>query len=305
MVLAARVKGAANTPNTLNITNYIGVIMPMIIISKLSPHVNHNYLTTDRIRALAPSVFTADSAARTSEKYQHISTSQLVARLEEEGFYPVHVQQSRSRSQDKRYYAKHLLRFRHVNTRPTEDGLFPELVLINSHDGLSSYRLLAGLYRLVCTNGLVAGKTYDEVRVRHQGDILGQVIEGTYQVINEAQRMIESSQAMREIALNPEQQQRFAEAAHALRFGASEVGKGFEAQAFLKARRHAEVNRNDLFSIFNIVQENLLRGQIRGWRRDHHGWPRRTQTRALTSIDQGTQLNQALWSLAEQTLQMH
>ena len=138
-----------------------------------------NFITLDTLQRKAPSIFTEDSADRTSEKYQHISTSTIINGLMQEGFFPTWVGQSNSRLANKKAYSKHMIRFRHRDTKPSFSQLFPELVLVNSHDGLSSYRLNAGLFRLVCSNGLVAGHSYDEIRVRHQGDIVNNVIEGT------------------------------------------------------------------------------------------------------------------------------
>ena len=116
-----------------------------------------------------PSIFTEMAADRTSDKYQHISTIRVLDGLKREGFVPVKAMQSRVRIADKANFTKHLIRLRHVDARPTVSGLFPEIVLINSHDGLSSYRLMSGIYRLICSNGLIAGNTYEQVKIRHQG----------------------------------------------------------------------------------------------------------------------------------------
>ena len=80
-----------------------------------------------------------------------------------------------------------------------------ELVLINSHDGLSSYRLMAGLFRVVCANGMIAGQSYDEIRIKHQGDVIGNVIEGTYKVIETANKMLDVSDDMASIHLNDDE----------------------------------------------------------------------------------------------------
>src|SRR5579863_8630376 len=126
-------------------------------------------LSHDTLRKLAPSIFAESGSLKTSEKYAHISTIQVIDALSKEGFIPVKAMQSRSRLEDKKAFAKHCVRFRHVDTQPTVNGgLFPELILTNSHDGLSSYKLQSGLYRLVCSNGMVAGENHCEVRVKHQ-----------------------------------------------------------------------------------------------------------------------------------------
>jgi len=155
-----------------------------------------NTLSLESLEHRVPSIFTEDSAARTSDKYQHISTAKIINGLMGEGFYLTSARQCRTRQSSKIAYTKHMLRFRHVDAKPSWNGLYPELVLINSHDGLSSYRLMSGIYRLVCSNGLVAWTKLNEVRVRHQGDILGDVIDGTYRVIASAKEMLEVATQM-------------------------------------------------------------------------------------------------------------
>jgi hypothetical protein len=127
---------------------------------------------------------------------------------------------------------------------------------------MSSYRLNAGLFRLVCSNGLVAGHTYEEVRVRHQGDIIGNVIEGTYQVIENTQTMLNSVQEMSKIPLTEQEKLYFAEAAHELRFEDSEMGQIITPDNFLRVRRHEDAQAKDLFSVFNVIQENIIKGGL-------------------------------------------
>lgn len=260
-----------------------------------------NALTKDYLLRHAPSVFTSESAGRTSNKYCHISTANVVDALMEKGFIPTVATQSNCRLADKKAYTKHMIRFRHVDTQPTRDGLFPELVLINSHDGLSSYRLIAGLYRLVCSNGLVAGTAYGETRIRHQGDVIGEVIEGTYEVIESANRMLEASQKMGNVILSQSEKLGFAKEAHALRFEEGKAGESFKLERLLTPRRTAD-QKNDLFTVFNLVQEHLIKGGIRGYAYDAQGYPKRTRSRQIKSIDQGVYLNRALWALAEKRI---
>jgi len=255
-------------------------------------------LSLEALRRTTPSIFTEESAARTSEKYQHISTAKIVTGLIAEGFLPTWATQCRTKIAEKKAYTKHMLRFRHINAKPTLSGLYPEIVLVNSHDGLSSYRLMAGVYRLICSNGLIAGKSFNEIRIRHQGDILGNVIEGTYSVVEDSKKMIESADDMSSIVLNTQEKRIFAEAAHTIRFE-NTPHKDIEAMRLLAPRRHVEVNKNDLFTLFNIAQENVIKGGVRGYSRDSQGRSKRISTRAITSIDQNTALNRALWTLAE------
>ena len=266
----------------------------------------HQTLSIDQLRVKAPSIFTADSSERTSHKYQHISTLKVVEGLMGEGFMPVWATQCRTRIQAKRAYTKHMMRFRHVDAQANHNGLYPELVLINSHDGLSSYRLMAGVYRMVCSNGLIAGNTYNETRVRHQGDIVDKVIEGTYEVMKESALLIDSAQTMTDIVLNSDEKRIFAEAAHQLKFdgGENNQSQAIEPLKILRPRRYQENDKHDLFTTFNIAQENLIKGGLSGWGRDANNRVRRVTTREVKSIDQSTALNRALWTLAEKIAEL-
>ena len=196
-------------------------------------------------------------------------------------------------------YTKHLLRFRHANARPTPSGLFPEIVLINSHDGLSSYRLMAGIYRLVCSNGLVAGNFYNDIRVRHQGNIVNEVIEGSYSVVEDSRKMVESAEKMSSIMLSIPEKIALAEGAHTIRFDNSPVSDSIDPRNLLTPRRFSEMHKDDLFTLFNVAQENIIKGGVKGYAISPNHCPKRVSTRAVNSIDQNITLNRALWSLAE------
>ena len=96
-------------------------------------------------------------------------------KLRQEGFEPFMVCQTRVRNEDRREYTKHLIRLRHASQISGDEA--NEIILLNSHDGTSSYQMLAGMFRFVCHNGLVCGDTAD-IRVPHKGDVASQVIEG-------------------------------------------------------------------------------------------------------------------------------
>ncbi|HZW61169.1 MAG TPA: DUF932 domain-containing protein [Candidatus Babeliales bacterium] len=263
-------------------------------------------ITLESLRRISPSIFTAEGAAGTSDKYQHISTIEVVNGLMSEGFMPVKAMQNRTRKADKALFTKHMLRFRHISSIPTVGGLFPELVLVNSHDGLSSYRLMAGLYRLICSNGLVAGDTFKEVRVRHQGDVVGNVIQGTYEVMKEATQLLEHAEQMGRVELSQPEKEIFADVVHQLRFDGDDTltKEAIKPEQFLRPRRYQEKGKDDLFTVFNIAQENAIKGGLRGWARDEKGRVKRASTREIKSIDQNNALNRALWTLAERMIQL-
>ncbi len=265
-------------------------------------------INEDYLREHVPSIFSNDVSEKVSSRYTQVSTWQVLQALNKEGYIPVKAMQCRSRLPSKRDHTKHMIRFRHADSIADSSGLFPELVLVNSHDGLSSYRLMAGLYRMVCSNGMIAGDTYAEIKVRHQGDIVGQIIEGTYSVVDDGQKMLSVAHEMESINLNNDEKHLFARALHQVRFpnegqkdkdGVIQLS-GIEPMKLLQPKRWNERDKNDLWTVFNAGQENILKGGVRGMVRDANNRLRQVTTRAVNSIDKNTTLNRALWTLAEE-----
>src|SRR4051794_23840052 len=114
-------------------------------------------LDDDQLRRLAPSIFAASPWGRMSGRYRMVPTIEVVGLLRDKGFLPVRAEQSRTRIEGKGDFTRHLIRFRHGDhLSPLAVGAeVPELVLTNSHDGTSAYRFMAGVFRLVCSNGMV------------------------------------------------------------------------------------------------------------------------------------------------------
>lgn len=257
-----------------------------------SPVLRSDYpLSDDQIRAVAPSIFADAPHESRSERYSYIPTATVLQELRGEGFEPFMVCQTRVRHDDRREYTKHMIRLRHasqINGREAN-----EIILLNSHDGTSSYQMLAGMFRFVCQNGLVCGDTVADVRVPHKGDVAGHVIEGAYEVLHGFDRAQESRDAMQAITLDAGESEVFARAALALKYDDDKPAPITESQILLP-RRHDD-SRRDLWSVFNRTQENLIKGGLSA--RAANG--RRQTTRPVQGIDNGIRLNRALWLLAD------
>jgi hypothetical protein len=263
-----------------------------------SPALRSDYpLSDDQIRTVAPSIFADAPHASRSKRYSYIPTATVLEKLRGEGFEPFMVTQTRVRQDDHREYTKHMIRLRHasqINGREAN-----EIILLNSHDGTSSYQMLAGMFRFVCKNGLVCGDTVTDVRVPHKGDVAAQVIEGAYEVLHGFDRAQASRDAMQAITLNDGEAEVFARAALALKYdNPAKPAPITETQVL--APRRIDDERRDLWSVFNRTQENLLRGGLHG--RSANG--RRQTTRPVQGIDQDLRLNRALWLLADALRQL-
>lgn len=248
-------------------------------------------LTDDQIARYAPSVLATEAHESRGERYAFIPTIEVLNGLRAEGFQPFEVRQTRCRDAGKREHTKHLVRLRHPDAIRTQ-GETPEIVLLNSHDGTSSYQLLAGFFRFVCSNGLIAGDVCNDIRVRHSGNVVGDVIEGSFRVLDNVKQISDRIETYRAITLDDNEQLAFAEAAQQLRWGDDAPLHG--AGQIIRPRRF-EDRQNNLWSVFNRAQENLIKGGLSG--RSASG--RRTRTREVGGVTENVKLNRALWTLAD------
>lgn len=259
-------------------------------------------LSDDIIRQVAPSVFAETKHESRSDKYTYIPTSQLLAGLRKEGFAPFEVRQGGTKIAGKKEFTKHMVRLRHESSLLAGDELFRELILLNSHDGSSSYQLMSGLFRMVCSNGLIKAQGDAKcIRIPHKGDILHNVIEGAYEIIEDSKNSDEQIKLLQNTILTPQEQNIFAESAGFIRF---DLNSPVESRDILRPRRH-EDTKSDLWTVFNRVQENLINGGLHYVQRDENG--RRIAnryTRPVQAVDGNVKLNQALWSLASKMEQL-
>ena len=251
-------------------------------------------LCDDQIRAVAPSIFAPAKHVSRSERYTYIPTIDLLQGLRKEGFMPFMVCQSRTRDDAKRDHTKHMLRLRHAGQIGEREA--NEIILLNSHDGTSSYQMLAGVFRFVCKNGLVCGNTLSDIRIAHKGNIKENVIEGAFRVLEDFGQVTEAKEGMQALTLRTAEQEIFARAALALKYDVGGTGALPISEAQVLQPKRVEDMRDDLWTTFNRTQENLVSGGQRG--RSANG--SRITTRPVTAIDQNIKLNRALWILAQE-----
>ena len=105
--------------------------------------------------------------------------------------------------------------------------------------------------------------------------------------------------------MNRDEKDIVAGAAHVLRFGDSEgeTTTPIKAEQLLFPRRHEDC-ADDLWTVWNVVQENAIKGGLRGVGHDDLGRPRRVKSRAVSGIDQDIKLNKALWLLGERMAEL-
>ena len=256
---------------------------------------SNSILSNEQIQRYAPSCFAGQAHESRSDRYTFLPTIEVIDGLREAGFQPVMACQSRSRVAGKQFFTKHMLRFRSDNQAHVVGDSLLETVLVNSHDGTSSYQIMLGIYRLVCSNGMIAGDTFESIKVRHVGNIVNDVVNATQNLLNSAPKLVEMINLWRSIQLSLAEQMAFAIAAHELIFeNGSNMAQAVTPDKLLSIRRGAD-ERSDLYTPFNRVGEAAVRGGFRGNRlRGQYG----LRSRSVVGIDRNVNLNKALFTLA-------
>jgi hypothetical protein len=252
-------------------------------------------LSNDQLLRYAPSIMAEGKHESRGDRYAFIPTINVIDGLRREGFEPFEVRQTRTRDAGKRAFTKHMVRMRHPDAGSNGKEV-PELILLNSHDGSSSYQLLSGVFRFVCSNGLIAGDIFNDLRIRHSGNVVDNVIEGSFKVLDNTREIMSRLDTYKGIALTSQEQQAFANSALRLRW---DNDAPVTADNVLRANRFDD-RGSDLWTTFNRVQENLLKGGVRG----KASTGRRMTTKSVNGVTANVALNRALWTLADSMAQI-
>jgi hypothetical protein len=251
-------------------------------------------LDNDQLRQHVPSIFAEGGHESRSDRYVYVPTIDIVEGLRKEGWQPFFAVQAQPRDGARTGHAKHMLRMRRIDQITANEA--PEVIIVNSHDGSTSYQMFAGVLRFVCTNSMIAGDKFEEVRVPHKGNIQDQIIEGAYTVAKEFPRLMDSTQEMAGTKLNMNEQLVLGEAALIARYG--EDAAPITPAQVIRPQRQADTE-GSVWTTFNTIQEHIIRGGLMGRREIEGGRIQRRKTRAINGIDQNVSLNRALWTLAE------
>ena len=256
------------------------------------------FLNTSEIQRLAPAVFTDHAAPNVSERYQYVDTSAILATLEGLGYVAVKAGQSVARSAAGQSYTKHVIRVMHQDYLQDKmrmvGDVVPQIILQNSHNRTSAFHLSAGLFRLVCSNGLaVESAGFASVRVLHNDpDIHGHIIDGTNLIREVTENTIVPQIAtMHRIELSRDQEWAFARAASVLKAG--DVMTDDDIAHLLEVRREEDAGRT-MWQVLNRVQENVVKG---GYTTTDRGG-RTVTARGITSATRDLDFNLRLWTLA-------
>jgi len=264
--------------------------------ARVTRSVNDLPLTPAAMKLGAPAIFADKPSERVSSKYIYIPTHTILSALEDEGFRVYEVAQARPHKKyaEREPYAKHMLRLRPEapKKRSLRDSI-PELVLLNAHDGTARYTLFVGMYRFICANGLIVGTTYGGINIRHTGTETSRIVtDESMKLTNDFGRVVEMANDMKRVELKAKKQRALAEAALHLRWPHDNAPIG--PDHLLAVRREADA-ANDLWTLYNRIQENLMTG---GMETRSFMFNRRSHVRPIQQIGQTVDINRQLWDLA-------
>ena len=233
---------------------------------------NHQALNDDEIKLLCPVAF-KDTMTKAeinelglSDHYSFVPTMNVINDLRELGYEVTDAKQVKARKKSTNGYQKHLITLEHPKYKVEGSKEYPQILLTNSHDGGNAFTLSAGIFRLVCSNGLVIKtEDYGSARLVHKGysfEAVQKLVKEFEETVDEVLTRIT---AMKKVQLTEKQQIEFAKQAALLRFTAKSynednIDKVVNIDDLLNVDRKEDAG-NGLYEVFNRVQESLINGK--------------------------------------------
>lgn len=260
------------------------------------------FLTEDDLRKKCPCAFmTEPSNPDVSTLYVQANTKTVIDDMAKLGWYPVDAKQQRQRGSMK--YSFHMVVFQNpdVVVRNLEGGVdcWPRIILTNSHDGMHAFKFMVGLYRVVCSNGLViASDQFADLSIRHIAYTFQELRDLTAGVIAQLPKQIELINGMKRVILTKKQKIDFASAAFKIRRGIKAdvpFMLPFDVAEEIIEPVRSEDHGDDLWTVYNILQEKMTRG---GFKASADPTKKPRKVRAITAIAKDLDMNRKLFRYA-------
>ena len=255
------------------------------------------YLSKENMKSLAPSIFAEKPSSEVSKHYTHIPTTKVIDDMEMLGWKPIEAKEVKARKNSTRGFQKHLIVFRNddvVINGEDGDTVFPQILLTNSHDGKNAFQFQAGLYRLICSNGLVIADTqFEAVKMRHMGYTFEDLQEKIKEMVEKLPLTVESMNKMKAQEMEQEQIIQFAKDALNTRFKEDELNRiQIDLKELVNPVRKEDAG-NDLWSVFNVVQEKIIEGDF-----EYRAGGKVRKAREIKNFKQDMKINKELFEVA-------
>lgn len=270
-----------------------------------------SFLSNDDIRRMCPMAFkTAPTNPGVSGRYTQANTATVIDDLAKLGWYPVQAKQAREKKGSSGIRSFHMVAFQNPDIKihkTLENGekvvdTYPRIILTNSHDGFNSFKFMVGLFRLVCSNGLVVcSDQMVNMSIRHVNYDFEELRRVVATAIEQVPGIVQTMNDMRKVTLTDEQKINLATEVVRIRKGI-EGDQKFQLDAetvesILEPVRE-EDKADDLWTVFNICQEKLIKGGFSAVGKNNKS----RKQRGITSIRKDMDFNQRLWGTASKYL---
>ena len=256
---------------------------------------NNQFLSMEQIKEKAKSVFAEKGAEGTSEKYSHIPTYKIIEDMQLLGWGVIDVKEVKARKNAG--FQKHLLVFRNNDIMidgKDGDTVFPQVLLTNSSDGKNAFTFRAGLFRLVCSNGLVIStQDFADMKIRHMGYDFEELQKTINAMVEKLPLTVESMNKFKQTQLDEAQIIEFAKKALETRFSEDEIKRIKVDYSELVKPTRKEDEGNDLWSVFNVIQEKVIDGGF-----EYSTGVKTRKARKIKNFNQDLIVNAKLYELA-------
>jgi hypothetical protein len=253
-----------------------------------------NSLSLETAAQYAPAIMADKPADYITGRYIFTPTKEVISQMQDMGYILTGARQASTKSDLRKYHGNHTVTFQHPDLYIKDNNgqveARPQIVFMNSSDGSRPQSFDMGLFRLACANGLVTkSEDLGSFKERHtkltfQGlmDLISEKVSGLNKVVSKINDW-------NGIEMSASDRRKFAQDALALRVGEERKIEDYEIMSVLESRR-PEDDANNLWTVFNRVQENLIKG---GFQLNER------QARPVTNLIADMQLNKGIWTLAE------
>tara|TARA_R110001599_G_scaffold188674_1_gene383208 strand:+ start:1613 stop:2464 length:852 start_codon:yes stop_codon:yes gene_type:complete len=266
-----------------------------------------SYLSKDQLKEICPVAFKdAPTNPKVTDKYLFVNTEKIIDDLDKLGWKPVTAAMRKNRGKDT-IFSKHMVSFQNPDIRISGkdgDDSFPRIIMTNSHDGLQAFKFSVGIFRLVCSNGLVvADEKFSEFKIKHKGYTFSELREVVASAVADLPAKVEVLNKMRNTILTTEQKSKLALDAMLVRAGInpdSEKASKFVYDQetivdILEPKRDADIG-DDLWKVFNVIQEKITQGEFHAALKGAETKVRKV--RKIKSFEKDLEVNKKLFKLA-------
>ena len=263
------------------------------------------YMDKDQLKEVCPLAFAKEATnPKVSGKYLFVNTETIIDDLDKLGWKPVQAAQRKGRGKST-IFSKHMIAFQNPDLKikgSDGDDSFPRIIMTNSHDGMQAFKFSVGIFRLVCSNGLVvADEQFSDFKIKHKGYTFDELRGVVNQAVADLPNKVEVLNQMKKRVLTSEEKNKLALDAMLIRAGiepGSEKAKKFnyddETIIDILDPKRKEDEGDDLWRVFNVVQEKITQG-------DFHAaltGAKVRKVRKIKSFEKDLKVNKELFKLA-------